>query len=98
DISKLIMNSNSETRWGNQIGTILLPIFYHDVNSDPIQFVRRAKAMIDKKKLSLEAPVTYKFAHFLVSRFGPKVSGDLNYKVVCSTTFTLSNIVGPKDK
>ncbi|KAK6143574.1 hypothetical protein DH2020_023922 [Rehmannia glutinosa] len=55
DMSKL-MNSNSGSQWGNKFGMLLLPVYYHRGGSDPIQFVKRAKAMIDKKKLSLEAP------------------------------------------
>ncbi|KAG8364248.1 hypothetical protein BUALT_Bualt19G0108400 [Buddleja alternifolia] len=71
DISKL-MDSKSGTRWGNQFGMLLLPIYYHRGGSDPIEFVKRAKAMIDKKKLSLEAPLSYKIGKVVMSLFGAK--------------------------
>lgn len=73
DLSKL-MNSDSGTRWGNKFGMLLLPVYYHRGNSDAIQFVKRAKAMIDRKKLSLEAPFSYSVGNLVMSLFGAKVS------------------------
>ncbi|KAI3445965.1 hypothetical protein Pfo_002630 [Paulownia fortunei] len=97
DLSKL-MNGNSGARWGNKFGVILLPVYYHKGDSDPLQFVKRAKAMIDKKKLSLEAPFSYKLLDSITSLFGAKLSSILNYRILCNTTFTVSNIVGPLEK
>lgn len=73
DISKL-MNNVSGTRWGNKFGMMLLPIYYHKGGSNPLEFLKRAKSMIDKKKLSLEAPCSYKLGHFVMSFFGAKVT------------------------
>ncbi|CAA2960158.1 O-acyltransferase WSD1-like [Olea europaea subsp. europaea] len=81
DISKL-MNNVSGTRWGNKFGMMLLPIYYHKGGSNPLEFLKRAKSMIDKKKLSLEAPCSYKLGHFVMSFFGAKVTfcpTQLNY-------------------
>ncbi|GER44836.1 O-acyltransferase WSD1 [Striga asiatica] len=97
DLSKL-MDSKSGIRWGNKFGMLLLPIYYHKGGSDPIQFVRRAKAMIDKKKLSLEAPFSYKVGDLVMSIFGAKIACLLNYRIVCNTTFTISNVIGPQEK
>ncbi|PIN08735.1 hypothetical protein CDL12_18674 [Handroanthus impetiginosus] len=97
DFSKL-MESNSGTRWGNKFGMILLPVHYHREDSDPLQFVKRAKKMIDKKKLSLEAPISYKVLDSMMSLFGAKFTSILNYRIVCNTTFTVSNVVGPLEK
>lgn len=72
DFSQL-MNSKSGARWGNKFGMLLLPVYYHKGGSDPLQYVRRAKAMIDKKKLSLEGPCSYKIGDIIMSYFGPKV-------------------------
>lgn len=73
DLSKL-MNSDSGISWGNKFGMLLLPVYYHRGSSDPIQFVKRAKAMIDKKKLSLEGPFSYNVGNLIMSFFGAKVS------------------------
>ncbi|CAA0830938.1 O-acyltransferase (WSD1-like) family protein [Striga hermonthica] len=97
DLSKL-MDSKSGIRWGNKFGMLLLPIYYHRGGSDPIQFVRRAKAMIDKKKLSLEAPFSYRVGDLVMSLFGAKIACILNYRIVCNTTFTISNVIGPQEK
>lgn len=71
------MNSKSGTRWGNKIGILLLPVNYYrnaGSGSDPLQFVKRAKAMIDKKKLSLEALCSYKVGYLVMSLLGAKVN------------------------
>ncbi|XP_075474491.1 wax ester synthase/diacylglycerol acyltransferase 11-like [Primulina tabacum] len=97
DLSKL-MEGNSRTRWGNKFGMLLLPVHYHGDCSDPLQFVKRAKAMIDKKKLSLEGTCSYKIGDIIMSLFGAKLASILNYRIVCNTTFTMSNLVGPSEK
>ncbi|KAH6767100.1 hypothetical protein C2S52_018083 [Perilla frutescens var. hirtella] len=97
DLSKL-METRSGTRWGNKFGMLLLPIYYHKGSSDPIQFVRRAKTMIDKKKLSLEGPFSYAIGNLVMSLFGPKIACLLNYRILCNTSFTVSNVVGPKEE
>lgn len=69
------MNAKSGTRWGNKFGVLLLPIYYHRRNgSDPIEYVKRAKAMIDKKKLSLVAQFSYRLGMLVMSVFGAKVN------------------------
>lgn len=68
------MSSDSGARWGNKFGMLLLPVYYHRGSSDAMEFVKRAKAMIDRKKLSLEAPFSYGIGNLVMSLFGPKVS------------------------
>ncbi|CAK9140803.1 unnamed protein product [Ilex paraguariensis] len=97
DLSKL-MRSNSETRWGNKFGMLLLPIYYHRSCTDPLQFLTRAKAMIDRKKLSLEAFFSYKIGYLVMSCLGPKFACMLNYRILCNTTFTISNVLGPREE
>lgn len=60
------------TKWGNLIGYIILPfeIFNH---KDPLDYVRRGKAIADRKKNSLEAIFTYKSAELIVKCLGIKV-------------------------
>lgn len=69
-----LMRSNSGARWGNKIGMLLLPVYYHrSNNSDPLEYLKRAKLMIDKKKQSLESHFSYIIGYFVMSIFGPKV-------------------------
>ncbi|KAG5036333.1 hypothetical protein AAZX31_07G000100 [Glycine max] len=94
-----MMRSNSGARWGNKFGMILLPIYYHRTNtSDPLEYLKRAKAMIDRKKRSLEASFSYKIGDFVMSTLGPKFASLLNYRILCHTSFTISNVVGPQEE
>ncbi|KAI9128460.1 hypothetical protein K1719_001453 [Acacia pycnantha] len=96
---KNMMRSNSGARWGNKFGMILLPVSYLGSNcTDPLEYVRRAKAMIDRKKQSLEAHFSYTVGDFVMSTFGAKVACLLNYRILCNTTFTISNVVGPQEE
>ncbi|XP_042497048.1 wax ester synthase/diacylglycerol acyltransferase 11-like isoform X2 [Macadamia integrifolia] len=97
EMSKLV-KSKSGSRWGNQFGFMILPVYYHREVNDPLQYVKRAKAMIDKKKLSLEAHFSYKIAALVMSLLGPKVAIYLNHRIVCNTTFTISNVLGPQEE
>ncbi|XP_057488120.1 wax ester synthase/diacylglycerol acyltransferase 11-like isoform X1 [Actinidia eriantha] len=93
-----LMSGNSGIRWGNKFGMLLLPVYYHQGGSDRLQYLKRAKAMIDQKKQSLEAHFSYKIGDLVMSCFGPKVACWLNYRIVCNTTFTISNVIGPKEE
>ncbi|XP_073127402.1 wax ester synthase/diacylglycerol acyltransferase 5-like [Henckelia pumila] len=93
-----MMSEKSRPQWGNKFGIILLPVFYYKDSSNPLDFVKRAKAMIDQKKLSLEAPCSYIIGNLIMSLFGPKVAAILNYRIICNTTFTISNVVGPQEE
>lgn len=97
DLSDLIKN-NSLSRWGNKIGVILLPIYIHKAESDPLQYLKRAKKMVDRKKHSLEAHLSYKTGDLAMSLLGPKAASWLNYRILCNTTFTISNVVGPQEE
>ncbi|KAI3803706.1 hypothetical protein L1987_31866 [Smallanthus sonchifolius] len=93
-----LMKKNSGSRWGNTFGMMLLPIYYNGSGSDPLQYMKRAKIMIDKKKLSLEAFLSYKIGYLVLKCFGPKFASLLNYRIICNTSFTISNLVGPKEE
>ncbi|KAK1274710.1 hypothetical protein QJS04_geneDACA001559 [Acorus gramineus] len=67
------MKNKTKTRWGNQFGYILLPMYLKKEN-DPLEHVRRTKVMVDKKKLSLEAPFSYRLGALVMSLLGPKVN------------------------
>lgn len=93
-----LMDSKTGTRWGNKFGMILLPLYYHKGGSDPLQYLRTAKTMIDRKKLSLEAYFSYKIGHFVMHLLGVKFASWLNYTILCNTTFTISNVIGPREE
>ncbi|KAL2939373.1 O-acyltransferase WSD1 [Bienertia sinuspersici] len=98
EMSKLMMEDESRGRWGNQFGMVLLPVFCHTKDANPLDFVRRAKVMLDQKKQSLEAHFSYNLGYLVMSLLGPKFASMLNHRILCNTTFTISNMVGPQEE
>ncbi|KAH7834424.1 hypothetical protein Vadar_015881 [Vaccinium darrowii] len=82
-------------RWGNKFGTLLFPVYYRQGGADPLQHVKTAKKIMDQKKQSLEAHLSY---YIGISCFAPKVANWFSYRIVCNTTFTISNVVGLKEE
>ncbi|KAK1439939.1 hypothetical protein QVD17_05764 [Tagetes erecta] len=95
---KELMKKNAGAGWGNKVGIMLLPVYYHRNVSDPLEYLKRAKMMIDSKKLSAEAYLSHQIGQFVMKYFGAKVASTLNYKVICNTSFTISNVVGPREE
>ena len=58
--------------WGNKIGYVLLPITIA-LQDDPLDYVRKAKAIADRKKLSFEAILSYSIGRFVLKFLGIKV-------------------------
>ncbi|KAK9053452.1 hypothetical protein SSX86_030086 [Deinandra increscens subsp. villosa] len=103
DIKELMKkNAAAGSGWGNKVGIMLLPVYYHrnrnGCDPHPLEYLNRAKMMIDRKKLSIEAFLSHKIGYFIMNFFGAKAASLLNYRVLCNTTFTISNIVGPREE
>ncbi|XP_039063055.1 O-acyltransferase WSD1-like [Hibiscus syriacus] len=96
-ISKLTKD-NSEARWGNRFGVILLPVFYDKAGNDPLKYLKRAKTMVDRKKNSLEAYFSYRIGDLVMTLLGSKYACLLNHRLLCNTTFTISNMIGPLEE
>ncbi|KAI3709329.1 hypothetical protein L2E82_39089 [Cichorium intybus] len=89
---------NEHETWGYKVGYILLP-FNVKYRSDPLDYVREARAIMERRKASLEPFATRFYAKLLIEKlFGMKVAGKLNRKVYYNTTFCFSNIPGPKQR
>lgn len=52
DLAKM-MEKGSKSRWGNSIGYVLFPLWIR-LEKDMLEYIRRAKTTMDRKKLSLE--------------------------------------------
>lgn len=72
-----MMAEKGKARWGNQMGYIIFP-FNIALQEDPLEYVRQAKATIDRKKQSLEAICSYACAKLVLNIFGVKVYIDNN--------------------
>ncbi|XP_044487737.1 wax ester synthase/diacylglycerol acyltransferase 11-like isoform X2 [Mangifera indica] len=98
ELSEMMKRKKSGSRWGNKFGILLLPVYYHKAGPDPLAYLRRAKAMIDRKKRTLEGHFSYRIGYLVMSWFGSKFASMLNYRIVCNTSFTISNLVGPQEE
>ncbi|PKI52143.1 hypothetical protein CRG98_027559 [Punica granatum] len=92
-----MMAKKSNAGWGNWIGYIVLP-FSVTPQEDPLEYVRQAKATIDRKKLSLEAFFTFLCAELVLKVFGVKAGGAIAYRILSQTTMAFSNVVGPLEE
>ncbi|KAL0673536.1 hypothetical protein Bca4012_001517 [Brassica carinata] len=92
-----MMAKKSKCRWGNLFGYILLP-FSVGLETDPLEYVRRAKVTVNRKKHSLEAVFSMAFFKLILKVLGLKASVVLVRKVIHNTTLTFSNVVGPKEE
>ncbi|GAU21109.1 hypothetical protein TSUD_10260 [Trifolium subterraneum] len=81
-----MMAEKGKARWGNHMGYIICP-FSIVLHEDPLEYVRQAKATVERKKHSLEAICSYTFAKLVLNLFGVKAR-TLNYS---STTLNISN-------
>ncbi|PWA95516.1 O-acyltransferase, WSD1 domain-containing protein [Artemisia annua] len=88
---------NKHGTWGNKIGYALLSLNI-GLKKDPLDNVRDAKAIMERKKTSLEPLFTYFFTNLLLKLFGMKAAGKLNYKVFFNTTLWFSNVPGPQEE
>nr|XP_043626952.1 wax ester synthase/diacylglycerol acyltransferase 11-like [Erigeron canadensis] len=91
------MKTGRTSRWGNQIGYVLLP-FTIGFKSNPLDYVKEAKAVIDRKKASLEPLYTYFVVYLVLKLFGIKTVGKLNHKVFFNTTLWFTNVPGPQEE
>ncbi|KAK1399440.1 O-acyltransferase WSD1-like [Heracleum sosnowskyi] len=92
-----MMEKESKVRWGNLIGYVLLPITIA-LPDDPLDYVRKAKAIVDRKKFSFEALCTYSVGRFILDLFGLKQTAAVMYKTISNTTMSFSNVVGPREE
>ncbi|KAG7565002.1 O-acyltransferase WSD1 C-terminal [Arabidopsis suecica] len=80
-----MMAKGSKCRWGNWIGYIVFP-FSIGLRDDPLEHLRRAKMIIDRKKNSLEAALTFVAGKIILKTFGVEVS--LNYLMTSNQNLT----------
>ncbi|OIT34753.1 o-acyltransferase wsd1 [Nicotiana attenuata] len=93
-----MMAKDTETKWGNCVGFVLLP-FKIALRDDPLDYIRQVKATIDrKKKNSLEAICTFSISKLALKLFGIKTSSSISHRILTNTTLCFSNLVGPQEE
>ncbi|KAF8097712.1 hypothetical protein N665_0283s0016 [Sinapis alba] len=92
-----IMAKGSKCTWGNWIGYIIFP-FSIAFCDDPLEHLRRAKSIIDRKKNSFEALLTFIVGNFIIKSFGVQRAANILKRALSNTTMSFSNLVGPTEE
>lgn len=67
-----MVKKHSQTEWGNKIGYVLYP-FKIALKDNPLDYIRDAKATMDRKKATLEAQFRLFMAKVFVRFYPTKV-------------------------
>ncbi|PON51359.1 O-acyltransferase [Parasponia andersonii] len=67
-----MMEKNSEAKWGNWLGYVLIP-FNIALKDDPLDYIREVRVTVERKKHSLEALCTFYISGLVVTLLGIKV-------------------------
>uniref|UniRef100_A0ACD5USX9 Uncharacterized protein n=1 Tax=Avena sativa TaxID=4498 RepID=A0ACD5USX9_AVESA len=86
-----------DVKWGNKLGFIILP-FFIGLQSDPLDYVRKAKKVVDRKKSSLEVVFTHLAAEVILKVFGVKAATAIFHRMISHTTISFSNMTGPVEQ
>ncbi|CAN6196764.1 unnamed protein product [Urochloa humidicola] len=98
DVDMIKSGKSNAVRWGNRLGYIILP-FHLAMHDDPLEYVRKAKEIIDRKKSSLEVIIIHMAIEIIFKIFGPKQAGAYIFNnVLRNTTITFSNLIGPTEQ
>ncbi|KAG0541491.1 hypothetical protein BDA96_02G021100 [Sorghum bicolor] len=97
DVNMIETGKSNAVRWGNRLGYIILP-FHLAMHDDPLEYVRKAKQVIDRKKNSLEVLVVHLSIEIVFKVFGPKAGAYIFNKLLSNTTMALSNLIGPPEQ
>ncbi|CAL4983131.1 unnamed protein product [Urochloa decumbens] len=90
-------SKQNDVNWGNKIGQIILP-FHIAMYDDPIEYVKIAKKIVNRKKHSLEVFFTHGIGKRVTKLLGVKVSGAIFQRMITNTTMPFSNMVGPVEQ
>ncbi|KAL0825598.1 hypothetical protein Bca101_049275 [Brassica carinata] len=92
-----MMAKRSTSRWGNSIGYVMIPLWMRSEN-DIFEYIRRAKTIMDRKKISLEPLFSYVLLKLTVEIFGSKALRNLAMRIFGRSTIILSNVAGPSEE
>ncbi|XP_010517229.1 PREDICTED: O-acyltransferase WSD1-like isoform X1 [Camelina sativa] len=92
-----MMVKGSKCRWGNFVGVVMFPSWIRS-EDDSLEYVRRAKSIMDIKKLSTESLLCYGLIKFTMKIFGEQAAETLIKRIFDHTTLTFSNVLGPDEE
>lgn len=92
-----MLKSHTETPWGNHFGFLHSRIPLGKIEN-PLEFVQRAKRLLERKKMSRAVFLTSKMLSYLTRFRGAQASAKIVYNTGAKTTLAISNLVGPLEK
>ncbi|XP_051226785.1 wax ester synthase/diacylglycerol acyltransferase 11 [Lolium perenne] len=96
-VNMIESGKGSDVKWDNKLGFIILP-FFIGKHSDPLDYVRKAKKVVDRKKSSLEVVFTHLAAEVILKVFGLKAAAAIFHRMISHTTISFSNMTGPVEQ
>ncbi|XP_059660916.1 wax ester synthase/diacylglycerol acyltransferase 4-like [Cornus florida] len=99
-VDEMVMEPQTETKWGNQFGFLHVPIPELDGadSSDPIYFVNNARQIIKKKRNSGAVYLTGRLLETLRTYRGPERTAQYMHRTLKNSSMTLSNMIGPVEQ
>eukprot|EP01018_Ginkgo_biloba_P023748 Gb_05378 [translate_table: standard] len=94
---KEMLKPDTQTPWGNHFGFIHITMPVKKFES-PLEYIRKAKQIIDRKKMSLGVFLTSRALGYLARFKGPQAPGKYVYNTIANTTLAISNMIGPMEK
>ncbi|XP_078438501.1 wax ester synthase/diacylglycerol acyltransferase 7-like isoform X1 [Wolffia australiana] len=89
------LGEGTSDKWGNKMALILISIAADKGTNVPLDYVRKAKELIDEKKKSSEAQQSYDSVASLINQHGLEALR-LHYRnLLDNTSVITSNVVGP---
>ncbi|XP_059296720.1 wax ester synthase/diacylglycerol acyltransferase 11-like isoform X2 [Lycium ferocissimum] len=91
------IEKNVKVIQGNCFGFVIFPLTIAEF-SNPLDYVRKSKTSMDRKKHSLGSLCTFYFSKLFLKFFGFKGVAKLAQRVPFQTTLAMSNVIGPLEE
>lgn len=97
---KDMLEPKAKTPWGNYFAFLHVPIPKLDDHStdNPLEFVCKAREIINAKKSSLASHLTGRFLHILKTLRGPEAAARYIHGTLKKTSMAITNVVGPVEQ
>ncbi|XP_060212140.1 wax ester synthase/diacylglycerol acyltransferase 5-like [Lycium barbarum] len=92
-----MVEENATVIQGNCFGFAIIPLTLAQLKS-PLDYVRKGKIAMDRKKHSLETGCTFYILQLILKFFGSRGATRLAERILSQTTLIFSNVAGPLEE
>eukprot|EP00253_Pinus_taeda_P026266 PITA_26266 len=93
-----MLKPETQAPWGNHFAFLHVPVPIMGKVGNPLEFVKRAKRIIDRYKMSLAVFCNAAILRWLARLEGPHAIMKSLYSTVVHTSMIISNVIGPMEK